>query len=451
MNEIAARRQGQLEPPPNLTTAFVHIKVMRAGQYDPQIIARFKIVSDGLEEDATVHLTFDNPTIKMNFKSGILGATLSLLQKIPSNAPSLLCSTSDFLLKTLIKERLKSENNMLDPNFPLFKAVFAALNERVARTQFKQTMDTFPASLDLDTDLCPPLEVDTQLDLMFSCPGILISQGSQRIFTKIIKGSCPEPLRKATFINLDRIRCSVYEISDYTPTDEMIWNSIRSKTTPPRIILEVNSQHFQMFSVCQTCGVPENLEHIAMECDASGAKIIWGLTEKLWTMKYPKWPSLSWGLILGCNLVKFKHPNRKIIPAMGRLFAILNIRNDRVLKNPGRNITDTEIHNRWLKSINSALGRDRILTDKLKFGDLALNKDLVLRTWSGLLMNEDSLPDDWTYTVGVLKWDRITLRRLESHTMVLVRNGISSLDNFPSINWNFLVDPADEFWNASAD
>ncbi|KAJ6546271.1 hypothetical protein DFH09DRAFT_927399, partial [Mycena vulgaris] len=79
-----------------------------------------------------------------------------------------------------------------------------------------------------------------------------------------------------------------------------------------------------------------------------------------------------------------------------------NIRNDRVLKTPSRNITDSEIHNRSLKSINSALGRDQILANKLKFGELALNKDLVLRTWSGLLMNEDSLPDDWTYTVGVL-------------------------------------------------
>jgi len=131
----------------------------------------------------------------------------------------------------------------------------------------------------------------------------------------------------------------------------------------------------------------------------------------LWAMKYPMWPSLSWGLVLGCNLVKFKHSNGKIIPAMGRLFAILvstawhtiwNIRNDKVLKNPHQNITDIEIHNRWLKSVNSALGRDRILTNKMKFGNLALKKDLVLRTWSGLLMNEDALPDDWTYTVGVL-------------------------------------------------
>ena len=35
--------------------------------------------------------------------------------------------------------------------------------------------------------------------------------------------------------------------------------------------------------------------------------------------------------------------------------------------------------------------------------------------------------------------------------MVLVRNGISSLDNFPGINWIYLVDPEDDFWNASAD
>ncbi|KAJ7719014.1 hypothetical protein DFH07DRAFT_761317, partial [Mycena maculata] len=52
----------------------------------------------------------------------------------------------------------------------------------------------------------------------------------------------------------------------------------------------------------------------------------------------------------------------------------------------------------WLKAVNSALRRDRILTDKIKFGTLALNKQLVLNTWSGLLMDEDSMPDDWTYT-----------------------------------------------------
>jgi ribonuclease HI len=48
------------------------------------------------------------------------------------------------------------------------------------------------------------------------------------------------------------------------------------------------------------------------------------------------------------------------------------------------------------------LKRDWILTDKVKFGTLALKKQLVLNTWSGLLKDEDSLPDDWTKIEGVL-------------------------------------------------
>ncbi|KAJ6489391.1 hypothetical protein DFH09DRAFT_848674, partial [Mycena vulgaris] len=114
---------------------------------------------------------------------------------------------------------------------------------------------------------------------------------------KIIKGRRSEPPRKATFINLDRIRCSVYEVSDYTPTDEMSWKSIRSKNLR-RLHRELSWKsihnifrvgdfwthidNLEVISVCPTCGVPENLEHIAMECDASGAKLIWRLTEELW-------------------------------------------------------------------------------------------------------------------------------------------------------------------------
>ncbi|KAJ6482853.1 hypothetical protein C8R47DRAFT_981648, partial [Mycena vitilis] len=72
------------------------------------------------------------------------------------------------------------------------------------------------------------------------------------------------------------------------------------------------------------------------------------------------------------------------------------------LTNPGATFTHANIHNLWLKSINLALQRDRLLTDKFKFGPLALKKQLVLNTWSGILMNEESLPDDWTFTEGVL-------------------------------------------------
>ncbi|KAJ7233326.1 hypothetical protein C8J57DRAFT_1090626, partial [Mycena rebaudengoi] len=114
--------------------------------------------------------------------------------------------------------------------------------------------------------------------------------------------------------------------------------------------------------------------------------------------------------ILGCNLVRFKSDNGAILTAKGRLFAILisvawhliwNLRVNRVIISQDRRMSAAEIHNKWLNAVNKALMRDRLLTDKTKFGPLALKKQLVLNTWSGILMDEDSLPDDWIYE-GVL-------------------------------------------------
>jgi ribonuclease HI len=50
-----------------------------------------------------------------------------------------------------------------------------------------------------------------------------------------------------------------------------------------------------------------------------------------------------------------------------------------------------------LKAVNGALQRDRLLTDRLNPVPLAIKKQLALNTWSGLLKDEDSLPDNWTH------------------------------------------------------
>jgi ribonuclease HI len=115
-------------------------------------------------------------------------------------------------------------------------------------------------------------------------------------------------------------------------------------------------------------------------------------------------------LILGCNLAKFRSGKGAILPEKGRPFAILvsvawhliwNLQRGRVIEDPDRIQSTLGIHNQWLKAINAALTRDRLLTNKIKFGPLALKKQLVLNTWSCLLMDEDSLPDDGT-NEGVL-------------------------------------------------
>lgn len=64
--------------------------------------------------------------------------------------------------------------------------------------------------------------------------------------------------------------------------------------------------------------------------------------------------------------------------------------------------SENEIRNRWISTINRRLKFDKILTNILRYGKRALKESLVLRTWSGVLLDEDDLPDNWIKHAGVL-------------------------------------------------
>jgi hypothetical protein len=416
LNEIPVRRTKIPGPQPTLVTVFLHARILHAGEFEPLIEVVIRTVTATTDDTEALAITFDRTEIPKTFSSALLGGLIFILQNTERNVPLLICFSSDFLIRALVKERKKFENDLLDPKFTLLKAVFARLNERVARVSFKKVTDN---QAKLPTQLMiRGVEIDTEIDIMFENPGIPLAQGSQRLFTKIIRKLRPKPQRKYTFVNLDRIRCSIQEASGYTPSDEMIWKSIRSVTLQ-RLTREflwkcihntfrvgdfwLHTETLTMRGECQTCRVPETLEHIALDCDAPGQRLIWNLTKQLWLKKYRQWPTLNWGLVLGCNLVKFKSDKGIVLPEKGRLFAILvsvawhviwNLRHGRVIDNPDRTQTASEIHNRWLKAVNAILTRDRLLTDSNKFGPLAFKKQIVLSTWSGILLDEDSLPDD---------------------------------------------------------
>jgi hypothetical protein len=134
------------------------------------------------------------------------------------------------------------------------------------------------------------------------------------------------------------------------------------------------------------------------------------LTEKLWKLRYPNWPKINWGLLLGCGLAKFKSTRGKVLPAKNRFFTIIvstsmhliwKMRNERLFETK-KSASDTEVHNRWVATINATLKRDQLLTNRARFGPLATKKQMVLNTWSGTLLDEDSLPDDWIKVKGVL-------------------------------------------------
>ncbi|KAJ7063029.1 hypothetical protein C8F01DRAFT_985242, partial [Mycena amicta] len=128
------------------------------------------------------------------------------------------------------------------------------------------------------------------------------------------------------------------------------------------------------------------------------------LTEQLWKLKYKVWPKMGWGLILGCNVTRF---NSRAQSEKDRLYAILvstswhliwRIRLQRRIDfhdDPERWHTEKQIHNMWVSDINYALKRDCILTNRFRFGPLAFDLNDVLRTWSGILAEEDSLSENW--------------------------------------------------------
>ncbi|KAJ6548698.1 hypothetical protein B0H19DRAFT_871141, partial [Mycena capillaripes] len=96
-------------------------------------------------------------------------------------------------------------------------------------------------------------------------------------------------------------------------SDETIWRSIR-KMTLQQLTREFywkcihntfkvgdfwsHIQTLELWGRCHHCQVAESLEHIALECNAHGQKIIWDLTRQLCSLKYSYWPTLNWGLVL---------------------------------------------------------------------------------------------------------------------------------------------------------
>jgi len=176
------------------------------------------------------------------------------------------------------------------------------------------------------------------------------------------------------------------------PSDEQIWNSIRDRDVS-RSIRDyfwrslhgsykcrahwLNIPGYEHWATCHDCHVDESMEHILVECTASGQDLIWRLCGQLWEKKFQKMPEMTLGLILGCGIAEFNNSKGKKMPHASRLFRIMvsesayliwKVRNERVIG--GRKHTETEIHNRWVSCMNMRLKMDQLLTDRSRYASL---------------------------------------------------------------------------------
>ncbi|KAJ7622331.1 hypothetical protein FB45DRAFT_124292, partial [Roridomyces roridus] len=164
-------------------------------------------------------------------------------------------------------------------------------------------------------------------------------------------------------------------------------------------------------AVCAHCGVPEDLEHVLIRCARPGQAEVWAMAESLWLKKHPVWPALSLGGILGCGLIPVRDEEGRVLQGASRLYRILiseslfliwKIRNESTIQRDGSPLSSPEIHNRWNFAINQRHRLD-ILLSRARNGQRAkVSPGLVLHTWSSVLRDEDSLPNNWLDSPRVL-------------------------------------------------
>ncbi|KAK0442639.1 hypothetical protein EV421DRAFT_1808158 [Armillaria borealis] len=165
---------------------------------------------------------------------------------------------------------------------------------------------------------------------------------------------------------------------------------------------------------CAVCNAEDSLEHVLLECNIPGQRLIWELAQELWEMKHPTWPRLTYGKILGCSTADLRDEKKNVLHGLTRLYRILItesayliwcLRCERKISRndePERWHTQQEIRNRWIKQINTRLILDCAMANAKRYGKKALEEDTVLQTWHNTLQNEDSLPDNWVREPGVL-------------------------------------------------
>ena len=244
----------------------------------------------------------------------------------------------------------------------------------------------------------------------------------------------PSKIRwKATLSNLNLARETIYNLENTHPTDKHIWKAILSN----RRDLSTNVRNFlwklihdahrcghywlKMINlsergICPKCETPETMQHIIFNCEANQCEIIWKIAKDICERKNIAWPSgLDITTIMALPLLKVRSENGETRQGATRLllivisecaFLIWKLRCRRLLdtspETPERTTSAREACNMTLSTINSRLEQDRILTSKKRYEKRAFPEELILKTWSGTLQNEHSLPENWLCTNGVL-------------------------------------------------
>ena len=139
------------------------------------------------------------------------------------------------------------------------------------------------------------------------------------------------------------------------------------------------------------------MEHILTVCNIRGQKEIWKLAEEAWHKKEPKWENPSFSEIMTVGIRQVENKEGKQIQGATCLQRILiseaayliwKIRCDRVI-NEKEEISQKELKNRWLHTIDSKFDLDKTLIKKtFGKGRHKISQRRVKATWEDTQLHE---------------------------------------------------------------
>jgi ribonuclease HI len=380
------------------------------------------------------------PTLEQSNQTAEMTAVKEVVRTLDEDTDVKIESDSKYVINALTKNKKKWEDQgyIGIANKALNQATVATLRQRKHKTKIKWVKGhsgharNEGADIKADEGAKKPVHDEVPLDIppALRVTGAKLSVTTQSLAYKAIrerKMKTKLKKRDRTVVNIEKIKAEIEDGFASRPTESKIWKSMRSKdfsrqirnflwkTTHDAYIVgthwlrESNSPEKKERSQCQHCGKIDTMEHILSQCEIPGQSQIWALAKEMWTKRNPNWPWPGLGIILGAGLATFKDEDNKIKPGDARLYRIIvtesayliwKMRCERVMKNNGAHPTEVEIHNRWVNTMNARVQMDCNMTHRRY--KKALPAKTVLRTWTGVLANEDQLPEDWTGVSGVL-------------------------------------------------
>ncbi|KAJ7195743.1 ribonuclease H-like protein [Mycena pura] len=360
-------------------------------------------------------------------------AVLLAVRKVHKDTALTIYSTQSYVLNALNKKlgRWEREGWVGVQHRDVLRCVAAELKARTAPTYFKVAEPGTPArgackkAAKVAKRACrrPATTTwDMALPAGMALPGLSLQGNRQKVFYHSIREEKAKKLpdRASTKNTLTAIREAVRETFGRSVTAADIWTSLVAKDFLPRpsqfLWKCVHNAHkvgsywnhipeCEDRATCRDCGVVESLEHILIHCESPGRELVWEAARILWLERETQWPEISLGTVLGCGLAEFRDAKGKVDRGRQRLYRVLisesayliwRLRNERVIQNEGAPASAEEIKNKFKFTINQRLQIDKILANRPRKGKLpTLPPKLVLGTWSGIMDNEQNLPNDW--------------------------------------------------------